>query len=434
MARARTTPLIQLLRQTTYPLLYGVKTPIGPRPSFTKEGFVSRFNNGVFKHSIRKLANYDYAAHFSGDQTFYFYGSPYWKAEKTLVMIDIDCHKRGTLQGALRFAEYLQDRWPGLAFEVSTNGNGVHAYVFVSKYKRTVKEVKAALRNFDKYLKLLALKGEFDIENVEIKGLPLEIEYSKTGWINEITYGSLAKLPRTLPHEQLSATTTFLLDDLSTLEVTDADVQAIKRWLHPEKPVRKLSLSVGSISGKLIPQEDLDNLVRYESFANRLMDCQELTTRRGYVATARDMAVLLVILKALFKNRNPEGTMPTERIKALWTILYENRDVDRPWNHHRYKVMRDWLSEQGHLDWQDHRYCWGRGGEKGVACKWSLTQEMYDALSEMEKSKASSMDSRPLPTPTGEYLVPVNGRQRESDWLFEAEERLADFFRTTKAA
>lgn len=351
---------MELLRQTTYPLLYGVKTAVGPRPSLAKERFVARYNYPLFKHTIRKLANYDYAAQFSGDETLYFYGNPYWSAEKTLVMIDVDCHKRGTLQGARRFAEYLQERWTGLAFEVSTNGNGVHAYVFLSKHKRTVQDVKAALRNFDKYLKLLALEGEFDIENVEIKGLPPEIEYHKEGGITEITYGSLAKLPPTLTFEQLSATTTF--------------------------------------------------------------------------QTARDMAILLAILKALFNNRNPEGTMPTERIKALWDVLYENGDVSRPWNHHRYKVMRDWLSEQGRLDWQDHRYCWGQGGEKGIACKWSLTPETYDSLLETEESKASSMDSILLPTPTGEFLMPVKGLQRDTDWLFEAEERLADFFCTTKAA
>jgi hypothetical protein len=432
--RTRTTPLIELLRQTTYPLLYGVKTPIGPRPSSTKEKFVARYNNHIFKHTIRKLANYDYAAHFSGDQTFYFYGNPYWKAEKTLVMIDIDCHQRGALQGAQRFAEYLNERWPGLAFEVSTNGNGIHAYAFVAKYKRTVKEVKAALKNFDRYLKLLALGGEYDIENVEIKGLPPEIEYYKEGGIIEITYGSLAKLPRTLTYEQLSATTTFLLDELASLEVTDDDILAIKRWIHPEKPASKVSLSVGSISGQLIPEEELDNLDRYESFARRLMDNKELATCRGYVATSWDMAILLVILKVLYNNRNPQGTMPTRRIEALWTVLYESGDIDRPWNHHRYKVMRDWLSEQGHLDWEDHRYSRGQGGEKGVACKWSLTQEMYDSLLEIGKKEPSSMGSISLPEHTGEFLIPVLGVKIDNDWLFEAEERVADLFRSIKAA
>jgi len=48
--------------------------------------------------------------------------------------IDIDCHKTGTLEGAIAFANHLKDTlFPNLYFEVSTNGNGVHGYIIIEK-------------------------------------------------------------------------------------------------------------------------------------------------------------------------------------------------------------------------------------------------------------------------------------------------------------
>src|SRR5688500_9643498 len=47
-----------------------------------------------------------YARHFSGKDTFYFTGAEY--ADQTLVMIDIDCHAKGTPAGALEFSKFLR--------------------------------------------------------------------------------------------------------------------------------------------------------------------------------------------------------------------------------------------------------------------------------------------------------------------------------------
>lgn len=62
----------------------------------------------------------------------------------------------------------------------------------------------------------------------------------------------------------------------------------------------------------------------------------------------------------------------------------QHGDVDRPWNHHRWKAIRDFLSKQGHIDWIDNRYCYGEivDGEfvRGIACKFSITDEFADSL------------------------------------------------------
>ena len=53
--------------------------------------------------------------HFLGAETVYFTGS---RGEQTLLMVDIDCHKSGSLEGARQFAEYLQPNFfPNLYYE-----------------------------------------------------------------------------------------------------------------------------------------------------------------------------------------------------------------------------------------------------------------------------------------------------------------------------
>ena len=45
-------------------------------------------------------------------------------------MLDIDCHKSGSPEGARQFAEYLKKKFfPNLYYETSTNGNGIHGYI-----------------------------------------------------------------------------------------------------------------------------------------------------------------------------------------------------------------------------------------------------------------------------------------------------------------
>ena len=58
------------------------------------------------------------------------------KTPETLIMIDIDCHARGSFEGAVQCVEWLRENgFPGLFWCKSTKGRGIHAYVIVRKHQ-----------------------------------------------------------------------------------------------------------------------------------------------------------------------------------------------------------------------------------------------------------------------------------------------------------
>ena len=74
----------------------------------------------------------------------------------------------------------------------------------------------------------------------------------------------------------------------------------------------------------------------------------------------------------------------------LWEDLHERGYIDRPWDHHRYKAARDFLSRMGWIAWQDENYVVGQeiDGEyrKGQAAKWEATDYLR-SLVEDEKDE-----------------------------------------------
>ena len=68
-------------------------------------------------------------------------------------------------------------------------------------------------------------------------------------------------------------------------------------------------------------------------------------------------------------------------------MLSEEGSIERTWNHHRFKAIRDFLSDLGLIDWEDESYKVGfrRGDEwvPGVAMKWSLDQDIMEQLQDL---------------------------------------------------
>src|SRR5262249_14521040 len=97
----------------------------------------------------------------------------------------------------------------------------------------------------------------------------------------------------------------------------------------------------------------------------------------------------------------------------LWTALYKAGDFKRPWNHHRFKAIRDWLSGLGYIQWDEHRYIVPiEAGElkvSGKACIWRITEELAAWLRVVKEGGQQA--SRPcvdtLPIATGQFLVPT---------------------------
>ena len=393
---------------------------------------------------LGRVTNEMFARHFSGEDTFYFAGNS-WGVE-TLFMIDIDCHKRGSLAGAMAFAQFLKENFfPNLYFEASTNGQGVHGYCLIVKTTDDVENVNALLLDLGKALDEYLTLHPFDVEMVEIKGLSPVITISNRKLTN-YKAGTLAKLPRAKDRfEELKATTRFTVEELADL------VESIKEKSGAVVPVpevkgkKKVKRPVcGSVRGTHI---DVDLLPKYVKFAQTILgrtNEQEkqkqkektreqkrlhsthgawetnayfitantarlagedegsgqgiLRTKGRTVVTALDLAVFLLELKFFTLNMNIDGSMPTERFKVLWEKMIERGDIDRAWDYKRFAAMRNYVSSLGWLEWEDERYYLGPQGKKGKAAKWRATEELMGMLTAIEREEKEETSLTGTPT------------------------------------
>ena len=414
--RSPTTEAMRWLRDKVFCHVYGEKVGDDVYPSMTKEAFVGFYNQ--HGHG-KKLANYKLQDHFDRLKTYYYWSSPNKTAEYALAMIDIDVLKTkmlGSPQGARKFAALLRTRFPNLYVEASTGGKGQHAYLLVRKPGHSAEEVKAALKHLEKWLRQQA-KGH-DIEIVEVKGTPPVVKYRDGGTIETITYGTFAKLPREVGRfAEWTNTTTMTVAELLALPLVEEMAQA-----EPQKQAKAdHHQPCGSVSGKNISQEELDLMPAWERLFKQARKGNSLLGDR-WAVTETDFAQAVVLLRFFAENRNPDGSLPQRRVQELWTALYDAGDFSRPWNHHRWKAIRDWMSQMGWLDWQDHRYQIGTGHGDGRACRWRLHEDFAQQLDWLalhhEEGGASFVDTGVLQRGHGEPLKPLRY------WFKQAEEAL----------
>ena len=146
-----------------------------PKPVNLKEQVVP-FIQGNWGSRIRKLTLTAIIRHLVDDDTAYFTANSL--GDETLLMIDVDCHATGTLEGATHFAEYLKRNYfPNLYIETSTHGNGAHGFLVVDKRFWTAAEYKGVLGDVEKWLKRVLRSTDFDVEDVELKGTPMTVEW-----------------------------------------------------------------------------------------------------------------------------------------------------------------------------------------------------------------------------------------------------------------
>jgi hypothetical protein len=413
--RSPTTQAIRWLSDKIFRHVYGEKVGDDVYPSMTKEAFVGFYNE---RGHGKRLPNYKPEDHFDRLKTYYYFSSPNKSAEHALAMIDVDVLKSkllGSPEGASKFAAFLRTRFPNLYVEASTGGKGQHAYLLVRKPGHSAEEVKKALKHLEQWLRQQA-KG-FDIEIVEVKGTPPVVNYRDGGTIESVTYGSFAKLPREVGRfEEWSGTTTLTIAELLALPLVEEVVEKAER--EKQDKVAKAP-PVGSISGKNISQDELDLMPAWERFFKEARKNKPLHGDRWAVSET-DFAQAVVLLRFFAANRNPDGSLPQRRVQELWTALYEAGDFLRPWNHHRWKAIRDWMSEMGWLEWQDHRYQIGTGRGDGQACKWRLHEEFVLQLDwlalHQEEGGASFVDTGAIQRGPGEPLKPLRY------WFKQAEE------------
>jgi hypothetical protein len=169
-------------------------------------------------------------------------------------------------------------------------------------------------------------------------------------------------------------------------------------------------IRAGSISGQLISDGELALLPHYERFYRKLVGPVDLKATAGFTVNAHDFAVACVLLRFFKKNPNPDGSLPHRRAKALWSELHVKGQVHRPFNDRRWTRIRNWLSEHGHIEWEDERFQAPNPaqGLNPIACKWSITDEFFDLLDSirLHKEEASFVDSLVVKNGSGRWLSP----------------------------
>ena len=406
--RSPTTEAIRWLKDKVFCHVHGEKVGDAVYPSMSKEAFVGFYNE--HGHG-KKLGNYKLQDHFDRLKTYYYWSNPNKTAEYALAMIDVDVQKSkmlGSPEGAREFAAFLRTRFPNLYVEASTGGKGQHAYLLVRKPGHSAEEVKKALKHLERWLRRQA-EG-FDIEIVEVKGTPPVVKYRDGGSIESITYGTFAKLPREVSRfAEWAGTTTLTLEEVLTLPL----VEEVAESPEPPKQARAVKTGkapVGSVSGKNISQEELDLMPTWERFFIEARKGKPLHGRK-HLVTETDFAQFIVLLRFFTNNANPDGSLPGDRGEEMWNALYEAGDFTRPWNHHRWKAIRDWLSVMGRIDWLDHRYQIGTGRGDGQACKWRLHEDFVQQLDWLalhhEKGGASFVDTGVIQRRPGQPLKPL---------------------------
>lgn len=332
----------------------------------------------------------DIVEHCARSRKRYFAGTGSNKQRFTLVLIDVDCKRYGSPEGARNYLESLRENFfPNLYIEESTNGQGGHGYFLLDKCDLGSKVLNdLLLHRLAPWLNELA-QG-FDVEFVEIKGTLPSIEWGeKKLEVLSYTAGTLAKVPVGLidRFQELKNTTKVTAYDLQKLpdpEVTE------KLSNQNNRAERKVARSCGSITGKHFDEEMLAGVQRGGRFwlvAEALMGCHDLRTSGRSVVTTEDMAIALMIGERLTKNMPANEAMPTKRWEGSWMSLFEAGDIDRGWDHKRLTVIRNFLSSLGLIDWEDEKYepGWYRDDGtyvKGKAAKWRFSAELMQKLIE----------------------------------------------------
>lgn len=373
-----------------------------------------------------------------GSDKFYYTGGT---SGKTMVMLDIDAHRGQTDQDFTH--ECLAKIFPEILSILS--GRGINDFLklnyggerwTINKTLNRLEEVTS------KYLWSCGCQCDF-----EIKGTLTTRDKS----------GSLAKLPCTnkwtlktlATFEQLpEVTTKYLLEKMQLMEdiisraidihecrLDDSDYDYTSEFQTTSnnfKLVKKASKLVGSCTGFLLSQDQLENvpdmIEDYKTYANHCYAFHEKPKRNKIVV--KDFAYGLVVLSICARHQNKDGSTPNARIRSIWHWLYTEGYFDRDFNESRWAAIRNTLTDLNYLDIIDLSYYHFNGVEKGKAMKWNLKEQYccsFESNKEEDEVRESIFEvaSKPLPPVVHDY-VPERARPEEifpssifQDQLFE---------------
>jgi hypothetical protein len=147
----------------------------------------------------------------------------------------------------------------------------------------------------------------------------------------------------------------------------------------------------GSLSGHPIPEEEIAAINGPYLELARTWIPQALTTSSRAKVDASDLAIAFAVIRTCTLKMNADGTLPTERVRAIWDRMYQNGEVERAFDYHRWKTIRNLIEVKGGLVMDDRHYYTGftnaRGQEvKGKAAKWHMASWLVEQLEEIAES------------------------------------------------
>ena len=158
-----------------------------------------------------------------------------------------------------------------------------------------------------------------------------------------------------------------------------------------------------------------------------------------WTVTSEDVAQFFVLMISM--KENFDFSLPVRRIEQLWNAACEADDFARPWNFHRFKKIRDMLSEHGHVEWINHLYFNYPSQERkrdGVACKWRLSEQLRGEIQHIIEWGTTPVDTVVLADGKHDHHVPQFSNrmllEHEDRWLYQAEQRIDALFRRKQAA
>jgi hypothetical protein len=233
------------------------------------------------------------------------------------------------------------------------------------------------LVDVEKWLRRVLRSTDFDVEDVELKGTPLTVQWgARRGEAKNVTFGFLAKMPRDWRRfAEWQSTTRMTAHELRRLpERFPVASPQPEPEAEPQPTVRKETK--GSVSGKLVDPEvvrKLEPLAR--EMLNLGMPAVKASSSRA-VVVAEDVQTALAVIRACTLHRNPDGSMPLKRIGAIWQAAYEAGDTTRAFCYHRFAAIRNMLADLGLLEWDDCSYRFGR------ACRWRASDRLMGMMEE----------------------------------------------------
>ena len=410
----KTKNVITWLRQLTSDVQYGKKYK-GKPIMCPRNDQVEAFLNHRGKW-LQKLRNRDYCDHFTGQETYYFQGTGRFN-RYTLLAIDIDCHSPGTrLEDAIAAAKYLQRLWgTKLYYEVSTNGNGIHAYFVLDKQVNGRVLEGKMLKNYllDPLEEHLAdVDKLFDVDAIELKGTPATITWQN----DELHYraGTLCKLPRVDNEAALMDTLVIDSDFVWNLPVGDDLPKPEVAKRDAEKPVRTTERR-SSLGECFFNQDDADRLKQFLRKSRRLIlndpvlchsilgETKRLGKARSTITEALGIFCFLFDWLCREENRNADGSMPTDRFVGLWKALYAAGFLTQSIDGKSFAFVRNLADKLGLIKWVDVHYVVGQprnveNRQKGQAAKWQSSEQFVAIFGEKrtKKDQEEGIEVHPL--------------------------------------